>query len=174
MTDGPADAPIHVLFLCTANSARSQIAEALLANRARTRFHVASAGTHPAAAVHPDAIVALRRIGIDWTGHQPKGLDGVRDATWDFIITTCDRVKETCPAFPGRPIYAHWSIPDPADVTAFDRPKAFRDTVSLLSWRIDLMLALRPELLSRTAAEQRLRSIGLDVPHDAEQPQQSH
>jgi protein-tyrosine-phosphatase len=173
VTTAPQETPIRVLFLCTANSARSQIAEALLVRRAGQRFVVASAGTHPAGEIHPEAIVALQKTGIDWSGHRPKGLDGARDTAWDFIITTCDRVKETCPAFPGQPIYAHWSVPDPAVVAATERPQAFRDTVSLLSWRIDLMLALRPELLSRAAAEQRLRSIGMEVPHGGDQPREN-
>jgi protein-tyrosine-phosphatase len=168
MTGAPQDTPIRVLFLCTANSARSQIAEALLARRAGRRFVVASAGTNPAREIHPEAIVALQKVGIEWAGRVPKGIDGVRDTLWDFIITTCDRLTETCPAFPGQPIYAHWSVPDPAPATG--QAKAFSETVSLLSWRIDLMLALRPELLNRAAAEQRLRSIGIEAPADVAQP----
>lgn len=153
--------PLRVLFLCTGNSARSQIAEALLTKKGGQRFIVASAGSAPASTVHPEAIAALASIGIDWTGHAPKGFDSIHGESWDFIITTCDSLRETCPTFPGQPIYAHWGVPDPALVIApGKRETAFRDTLQLLSWRIDLMLALRPELLDRAAVEHRLRVIG--------------
>ena len=154
-----AGAPLRVLFLCTANSARSQIAEALLARKGGDRFRVASAGAEPASAVHPRAVAVLAEVGIDWSGRHPKGVDAVADETWDLIITTCDRAREVCPAFAGRPTYAHWGVPDPAEAGR-GRPDAFRDTLQLLAWRIDLMLALRPELLDRLADEQRLNAIG--------------
>jgi protein-tyrosine-phosphatase len=157
-----APAPIRVLFLCTANSARSQIAEALLARKGASRFAVASAGTAPAGRVHPGALAALAELGIDWSRARPKGLEAVADATWDLIITTCDRLRERCPAFRGRPVYAHWGVPDPAES---DRGfEAFRETVQLLAWRIDVMLALPPAALDRAVVEHRLDLIGREHP----------
>lgn len=173
MTDlWPASAPlgasgerIRVLFLCTGNSARSQIAEALLAKKAGDRFVVASAGTTPATAVRPEAIAALADVGIDWSRARPKGIDGIGAHDWDMVITLCDRALETCPTLPGTPVTAHWGIPDPAssghDASAMQ--KAFGATLALLAWRIDLMLALRPELLDKLVLEERLRVIGGDA-----------
>ena len=105
--------PIRVLFLCTGNSARSQIAEALLAKKGGSRFKVASAGTSPADAVRPGAFKALARIGIDWSHARPKHLERVETQPWDLVITLCDRARESCPTFAGRPVTAHWGIPDP-------------------------------------------------------------
>ncbi len=156
--------PLRVLFLCTANSARSQIAEALLKHKGGDRFLAASAGLVPAARVHPAAVTALAAIHIDWSEARPKGLDAVSADEWDFIITTCDRSRESCPRFPGQPVYAHWGVPDPAVVEGAEQGKAFSDTVNLLAWRIDLMLALRRGLLERDAAEARLQRIGLTHP----------
>jgi protein-tyrosine-phosphatase len=132
-----------VLFLCTGNSARSQIAEALLLRKGGGRFRVASAGVHPAGEVHPEAVTALAEIGIDWSGRTPKGLDAVSRDEWDVIITTCDKIRETCPSFPGQPIYAHWNVPDPVQAAPELRRRAFADVVQLLAWRIDLMLMAR-------------------------------
>lgn len=157
--------PIRVLFLCTANAARSQIAEALLDRKGGDRFHVGSAGTNPALRVHEDAITTLATLGIDWSGRKPKGFDAVSSQEWDMIITLCDRSREACGAIPGRPVYAHWGIPDPAvfeDDTR--RRRAFSETAQLLSWRIDLMLTVRIEALQKAVLEDRLKSIGLAKP----------
>ena len=162
----PAGKPLRVLFLCTANSARSQIAEALLTRKGGDRFLVASAGTSPARQVHPEAIAALAKIGIDWSSRRPKPIEAVAGERWDLIITTCDSLRETCPTFPGTPIYAHWGVADPALAVDRRREAAFQETLNLLAWRIDLMLALRPELLDRAAAEHRLRGIGATSPRD--------
>ena len=156
--------PIRVLFLCTSNSARSQIAEAVLTHKGRDHFRVASAGIAPAARIHPAAIAALAEIHIDWSHARPKGVDAVTGELWDFIITTCDRSRESCPSFPGQPVYAHWGVPDPAAVEGAQQGKAFTNTVGLLAWQLDLMLALRPELLEQAAAEARLKQIGLAHP----------
>ena len=107
--------PLRVLFLCTRNSARSQIAEALLARKGREQFVVASAGTDPARTVHPFAVAALREYAIDWSHATPQGLEEVADREWDLIITVCDRARENCPTFPGRPVFAHWGMEDPAE-----------------------------------------------------------
>lgn len=157
--------PIRVLFLCTKNSARSQIAEALLKKKGGDRFVVASAGTSPGKEVRPDALAALRALGIDWSAAKPKGLDRIVEADWDMVITLCDRARESCPNLPSRPVTAHWGIPDPIETTHVShRANAFDDTVSLLSWRIDLMLALRTELLERLVVQERLKAIATQVP----------
>ncbi|MDE3150865.1 MAG: arsenate reductase ArsC [Gemmatimonadota bacterium] len=137
-----ASRPLGVLFLCTGNSARSQIAEALLATRGGGRFRVGSAGTRPAAAVNPGAIEVLRAHGIDWSGHRPKTIDEIQHESWDLVITVCDHAKESCPVFPGRPAYEHWGMPDPAAVEDPDaRRAAFRETYEALSRRIEALLA---------------------------------
>ncbi|MGH7553477.1 MAG: arsenate reductase ArsC [Longimicrobiales bacterium] len=153
---------LRVLFLCTGNSARSQIAEALLGRRGARRFDAGSAGVQPRAEVHPDALVVLAEYGIDWSSHDPKGIESVQGTRWDFVITVCDRAKESCPTFPGQPIFAHWGMPDPAEVEEPEaRRRAFRDTLQHLSRRIDLMLAIPIDSLERYAVEERLRRIGL-------------
>jgi protein-tyrosine-phosphatase len=154
--------PFRVLVLCTGNSARSQIAEALLNRKGKGCFVAESAGSKPAARVNPLAIEALREGGIDWAGHPPRGLDGLETEPWDFVITVCDRAKESCPIFPGQPVLAHWGMPDPAEVEGDDARKlqAFRDTVATLGRRIDLLLALPVEKLERLVLEQRVRAIG--------------
>ena len=100
--------PLSVLFLCTGNSARSQIAEALLERKGRGELVVGSAGSNPALAVNPLAIEVLRTHGIEWEGKRPKSIDAVRARDWDLIVTVCDRARESCPTFPGRPVFAHW------------------------------------------------------------------
>jgi arsenate reductase (thioredoxin) len=158
----PSHPPFRVLILCTGNSARSQIAEALLNRKGRGRFLAESAGSRPAARVNPLAIEALREGGIQWAGHSPRGLDGLERAPWDFVITVCDRAKESCPIFPGQPVLAHWGMRDPAEVEGDEVRKlqAFRDTVATLGRRIDLLLALPIEKLERLVLEERVRAIG--------------
>jgi arsenate reductase len=152
----------RVLFLCTGNSARSQIAEALLNRKGRGRFVAESAGSSPAARVNPYAIRTLQDGGIEWMGHAPRGLDGLERERWDFVITVCDRAREACPVFPGQPILAHWGMPDPAMVQGDDaaRRAAFVNALTLLSRRMDLLLALPVEKLERLVLEARVRAIG--------------
>jgi arsenate reductase len=141
----------RLLFVCTGNSARSQMAEAILNVKGKGRLVAASAGSQPAARVNPYAIATLQEFGIPWSGHPPRSLQDVADEHWDFVITVCDRAKESCPIFPGRPALAHWSIPDPAEVEGEDATKraAFRGAFVDLSKRIDLLLAL-PALAPRS------------------------
>lgn len=155
-------APFHVLILCTGNSARSQIAEALLARKGAGRFAVVSAGSRPAPRVNPFAVRVLAEAGIPWEGKVPKGLEGLDPQRWDFVITVCDRAREACPIFPGTPILAHWGMPDPAEVEGSDEEKlrAFRETFVVLSRRIDLLLALPLEKLDRLRTESAVRAIG--------------
>ncbi len=134
--------PLGVLFLCTGNSARSQIAEALLSAKGKGRFRVGSAGTRPAERVNPGAIDVLRAHGIDWTGRRPKTIDEIQDQPWDFVITVCDNAKETCPVFPGHPAFAHWGMPDPAAVDDdAARARAFRETYDVLAEKIERFLS---------------------------------
>ena len=157
--------PIRVLFLCTGNSARSQIAEALLTKKGGARFIVGSAGNKPAKAIRPETLIVLKSLGIDWSGRQPKGLDSINSEDWDLVITLCDRSKEACATIPGRPMTAHWGVPDPAEIKEAERrAKAFDDAVALISWRLDLMLALPPESLQTYAAEERIRAFGTAQP----------
>jgi arsenate reductase len=158
----PAKGELRVLFVCTGNSARSQMAEALLNFKGKGRFHAESAGARPAAQVNPYAIETLREHHVPWAGQPPRGLDGLDRQPWDFVITVCDRAKESCPIFPGQPVLAHWGMSDPAEVVGSDaaQRKAFRDAFLLLARRIDLLLALPVEGLARLALERRVQAIG--------------
>ncbi|MGH7231330.1 MAG: arsenate reductase ArsC [Nitrospiraceae bacterium] len=117
----------RVLFLCTGNSARSQMAEGLLRHMAGDAFDVASAGTQPTV-LNPLAIEAMREIGIDISDNKSKHIDGFINQHFDFVITVCDRAKETCPVFPSAASTLHWSFDDPAAVAgAFEeRREIFR------------------------------------------------
>ena len=161
MTTAP-ERKLRMLFLCTGNSARSQMAEALVNYKGKGRVVAESAGSRPAKQVNPFAIETLREFQIAWAGRAPRGIDGLEKEQWDFVITVCDRAKESCPIFPGKPITAHWGMPDPAEVegTDDDKRRAFRDAFLLLSRRIDIFLALPFEKLERMAAETKVRAIG--------------
>ena len=152
----------RVLFLCRGNSARSQIAEAVLNHKGRGRFEAHSAGSRPAAEVNPGALAVLRDYQVPGTTHPPRGMDGLDREHWDFVITVCDKAKEVCPIFPGQPVLAHWGMPDPAEVQGDERKQqaAFRDAFVTLSRRLDLLLALPLESLERLALEARVRAIG--------------
>lgn len=154
--------PLRVLILCTGNSARSQIAEAILNQKGRGRFAAESAGSQPAERVNPFAVEALREAGIDWQGRRPRGIDDLGSRSWDIVITVCDRAREACPILPGQPVLAHWGMEDPAAVEGDDetRRRAFRGALQLISRRIDLMLALPFEKLERLALQEQLRAIG--------------
>ena len=158
----PIQTEYRVLFLCTGNSARSQIAEAVLNRKGHGLFLAESAGSRPATHVNPHAIRVLRESGIDWSGHPPRGLDGLDEVRWDFVITVCDRAKESCPVFPGQPILAHWGMPDPAAVVGDEATihMAFLDTLTLISRRIDLLLALPVDKVDRLVLEAQVRAIG--------------
>ena len=157
--------PMRVLFLCTGNSARSQMAEALMNEKAQGRFVAESAGSQPAARVNPFAVQALRDIGIEWSARAPRNVDGLVDQHWDFVITVCDKAKEACPILPGHPVHAHWGMEDPADVEGSDAEKtrAFTAARVLLARRIDLMLALPVEKLQRVSLERRLGEIAAET-----------
>jgi arsenate reductase len=131
--DGESDQgmsrPIRVLFICTHNSARSQMAEALLRREAGSQFEVASAGTD-ATRVNPLAVRALAEVGIDWSGARSKSFTEFLAQPFDYVVTVCDRARESCPVFPGATNTLHWSLDDPAEVEGSDADKldAFRAT----------------------------------------------
>ena len=159
----PADlAACRVLFLCTGNSARSQIAEALVNHKGQGRWLAESAGSSPAARINPLAIEVLRNHGIAWEGHEPRGLSWLEVPHWDLVITVCDHARESCPIFPGQPMQAHWGMLDPASVEGDEvvRRAAFETAYALLDRRIDALLALPMEGLDRTALMRRLQAIG--------------
>ena len=152
----------RVLFLCTGNSARSQIAQALLEHDGVGRFEAESAGTAPAAKVNPGAIEALAVAGIRWGGHPPKQVEEVEGREWDLVITVCDDARESCPVFPPGPIVAHWGMPDPAAVTGDEatRRNAFRDTLAMLRRRVAALVDIPVEKLPHAELERRIRLIG--------------
>ncbi len=134
--------PMRVLFLCTHNSARSQMAEALLRSMGGDQVEVFSAGSAPTE-VHPDALATLQGLGINATGLYAKSMDQFLGESFDYIITVCDRVRDICPAFPNDPAQAHWSIADPVVIEDPDeRAKAFRVIAIELQTRIRYLLLL--------------------------------
>lgn len=151
-----------VLFLCTSNSARSQMAEALLNHIGSGTFTAFSAGSVPAAEIHPMAVKILETAGFNLAGKKPKSLQEYVQTDFDFIITLCDKMKESCPTFPGKPIFAHWGMPDPADFDGDDANKlrVFDKTFRELSNRIHLFINIPIEKLDRMALEQKVKEIG--------------
>lgn len=129
-------APLRVLFLCTGNSARSQMAEALLERSAGDAVRASSAGSHPKP-LHPQAVRVMGEYGIDISGRRSKHLDEFARQRFDWVVTVCDKVREVCPPFPGSPRVAHWSIPDPSTAPETDSVERFRETAAELTQRID-------------------------------------
>lgn len=160
----------NVLFLCTGNSARSILGEALTNKLGRERFYAYSAGSHPKGEVHPLALEALRALNIPTQRLRSKGWEEFvqPDAPrMDFVFTVCDRAAaEPCPIWPGQPATAHWGIPDPAAVTGSieQQRRAFLDTLHILDNRIRLLLALRIEGLDRLRLKHALDAIGNSTP----------
>ena len=140
----------RVLFLCTGNSARSQIAEALLEHLSAGAIDAASAGSHPKP-LHPNAVRVMRKRGIDISGNRTKHLDEFVAQRFDVVITLCDRVREVCPEFPSHPRLVHWSIPDPALEGPTNRASypAFERTAAELETRIRFLLHLLTEPATR-------------------------
>jgi ArsR family transcriptional regulator, arsenate/arsenite/antimonite-responsive transcriptional repressor / arsenate reductase (thioredoxin) len=134
---------VRVLFLCTHNSARSQMAEGILRHLSGGRIEAQSAGSQPTG-LHPLAVQAMAKMGIDISQQQSKHLDEFRDQSFDFIVTVCDRVRETCPTFPGDPERVHWSFIDPAAVEGSEkeRYRAFEQVALQLTNRIRYLVIL--------------------------------
>ncbi len=135
--------PTRILFLCTHNSARSQMAEGLLRKIAGDQVEVFSAGSEPTP-IHPLAIKIMAEIGVDLSHQRPKHFNEFIGQHFDYIVTVCDRVREVCPVFPGDPDQIHWSFPDPVAVEGnLERQrKAFADTASQLTTRIKYLLLM--------------------------------
>jgi protein-tyrosine-phosphatase/DNA-binding transcriptional ArsR family regulator len=133
--------PVRVLFLCTGNSARSQMAEAILERQSGPGIETASAGSHPKE-LHPNAVRVMRERGMDISGARSKHLSEFVERRFDYVISLCDRVREVCPEFPGPPAMVHWSMPDPAAEAAADQDSypAFVRTADELNTRIQFLL----------------------------------
>ena len=156
----------NVLFLCTGNSARSIMAEALLNHKGRGSFTAYSAGSHPSGMPRPEALAQLQSAGI--------GIEGLRSKSWDefatpgaphldFVFTVCDNAaNEACPYWPGQPMTAQWGIPDPAAVkgTPEEIARAFRDAFVILDRRIGLFLSLPLATLDEFAIQEEINKIG--------------
>jgi protein-tyrosine-phosphatase len=161
--------PLNVLFLCTGNSARSILAEAVLNHLGNGRFIGHSAGSRPAGQPNPFAISLLQREGIDTAFARSKSWDefATPDAPkLDFVFTVCDNAAaEECPYWPGQPISAHWGLPDPAAVEGSDAEKAlaFADTYRALTRRIGAFVALPMATLDAMTLQSRLTDIGKDT-----------
>jgi protein-tyrosine-phosphatase len=135
----------NVLFLCTGNSARSQMAEAILRHLSRGDVDVRSAGSDPRPEINPLAREAVKKVfGLDMTGQRPKSVGELAHERFDCVVTVCDRAAEACPTFPGAPEILRWSLPDPAEAAGTDEEKlrTFENTAKDLMQRIRLWLAL--------------------------------
>jgi arsenate reductase len=159
--------PIYnVLFLCTGNSARSILAEALLNRLGEGHFRASSAGSHPKGAIHPMALELLRGCGYDTAGLRSKSWDefaGPGAQPLHFVFTVCDNAAgETCPVWPGQPVTAHWGVRDPAafEGSEDEQRALFRRVYLELERRIELFTSLRLEALDRLALQARLDEIG--------------
>ena len=156
----------NVLFLCTGNSARSILSEALLNKRGDGRFRAFSAGSHPTGRVNPHALDLLQRLGYPTDGLRSKNWDefaAPESPALDFVFTVCDNAAgEVCPLWPGQPITAHWGIPDPAAVEGTDEQKrrAFDDAYRVLDRRISLFVSLPIRSLERLVLQERVAEIG--------------
>ena len=162
-----SDAPrvFNVLFLCTGNSARSILAEAILNHKGRGRFRAFSAGSFPTGTVNPGAIELLESVKIPTTGLRSKAWDEFAAPgapNLDFVFTVCDNAAgEVCPVWPGQPMTAHWGVADPAHVDGAEkRAKAFQDAFRILARRIELFTSLPINSLDRLALGERVREIG--------------
>lgn len=160
------DRPWNVLFICTGNSARSIIAEALLRHHGQGRFVAHSAGTQPYSALNPMAVDLLRRAGLDTAPLRAKTVQEFRAPgapVMDFVFTVCDRAaNEDCPPWEGQPVTAHWGLPDPVKVTGTEaeRALAFAQTHAMMQRRILAFTALPVAQLDRMALQRRLDEIG--------------
>ena len=156
----------NVLFLCTGNSARSIMAEAILNHKGKGQFTAYSAGSHPAGSPRPEALDQLASAGISIAGLRSKSWDefaAPNAPAMNFVFTVCDNAaKEVCPYWPGQPLTAHWGIPDPAAVrgTPEEIARAFRDAFVILDRRIGLFLSLPLATLGQLAIQNAITEIG--------------
>lgn len=163
----------NVLFLCTGNSARSIIAEALMNQLGKGRFHAYSAGSMPKGEVNPHALPVVERLGFQTADFRSKSWEEFAQPgapPLDFVITVCDNAAgEVCPIWPGQPMTAHWGIPDPAAATGSDAEiaLAFAEASRQLTHRIELFLALPLESIDRLSLLTKMREIGATRDEDA-------
>ena len=166
MKSAAPEPQFNVLFLCTGNSARSILAEAILNREGKGRFRAYSAGSNPTGKVHPNALELLKSMNFETSFARSKAWDEFADAaapTLDFVFTVCDNAAgETCPVWPGQPMSAHWGIPDPAAVTGSesDVSLAFADAFRMLSARISVFVSLPLESIDRLSLQEHLNEIG--------------
>lgn len=169
MDNASAARPYNVLFLCTGNSARSILAEAIMNELGAGRFRAYSAGSFPKGEVHPMALDILRKSGHDVGGLRSKSWEefsGADAPQMDFIFTVCDNAaNEVCPIWPGHPMSAHWGLPDPAAVVEdeVEQRLAFADTYRMLTNRIRVFVSLPLQELDQLSLHSRLKDIGRDL-----------
>jgi arsenate reductase len=161
-----ADRPFNVLFLCTGNSARSIMAEAILNKLGAGKFHAYSAGSQPKGRVNRHTIQLLQSLGHDISGFRSKSWGEFAKPgapALDFVFTVCDNAAgEACPVWPGQPMTAHWGVPDPAEVTGSPAEigLAFKDTYRMLNQRIGIFTALPLRSLDQLSLQKKLNEIG--------------
>jgi len=161
-----ADRPFNVLFLCTGNSARSIMAEAILNKLGAGKFRAYSAGSQPKGRVNPRTIQLLQSLGHDISGFRSKSWGEFAKPgapALDFVFTVCDNAAgEACPVWPGQPMTAHWGVPDPAEVTGSPAEigLAFKDTYRMLNQRIGIFTALPLRSLDQLSLQKKLNEIG--------------
>jgi protein-tyrosine-phosphatase len=160
------DRPFNVLFLCTGNSARSIMGEAILNNLGGGKFRAYSAGSQPKGQVHPETVQLLQGLGYDPSGFRSKSWGEFAKPgapPLDFVFTVCDNAAgEACPVWPGQPMTAHWGIPDPASVTGSQAEiaLAFKDAYRMLHQRIGIFTALPLRALDQLSLQKKLTEIG--------------
>ena len=158
--------PYNVLFLCTGNSARSIMAEAILNRAGMGKFRAFSAGSQPKGKIHPYAIDLLKKLHFDVTGLRSKSWEefsGPDAPKLDFVFTVCDNAaKEPCPVWPGQPMTAHWGVPDPAEAIGNEAEVrfAFADTLRMLTNRINIFVSLPMKSLDQLTLQKQLNAIG--------------
>ena len=155
--------PYKFLFLCTGNSARSILGEYLLRRLGGARFQVFSAGSFPTGKVNPLALQVLKDVyNIDAADARSKSWEEIKDVEFDFVVTVCDNARESCPVWPGQPIVAHWSSPDPAAFEGSDAEKyrAFKDVASQINRRLQLLTSLPLDKLDRLKLTAAIQEIG--------------
>jgi arsenate reductase len=160
------DRPYNVLFLCTGNSARSIMAEAILNKIGAGKFRAFSAGSQPKGEVHPETLSLLQSLGYDASGYRSKSWNeftGPGAPAFDFVFTVCDNAAaEACPLWPGQPMTAHWGVPDPAAAkgTSAEVALAFKDAYRMLNQRIGIFTSLPLRSLDRLNLQHKLKDIG--------------
>lgn len=168
--------PFNTLFLCTGNSARSIIAEAILNKIGQGKFRAYSAGSHPKGQVNPNTIQLLHGLGYDTSGFRAKSWNEFAKPgapALDFVFTVCDNAAgETCPVWPGQPMTAHWGVPDPAEAQGSEAEiaLAFKDAYRMLFQRIGIFTALPIRSLDKLSLQNRLREIGRVTDAVAKEP----